>query len=335
MRGIAPLFLTMWKLGNREIDGQVILAPMAGYTSEGYRKFFEDFSIALSYTEMVSDMGLIYGNDETLDYLPKQNSKVPVGIQLFGSEPENILKAAIIAKNKAKQLDFIDINMACPVNKVVKTGAGSALLLEPKKCGDIIRILKENFDVPITAKIRLGWDDNHLTFMEVIDELQNAGVDMIAIHARTRKDLYYGEPRFELIEGLRSKMKLPLVISGNIFSVEEAKRALDITGADAVMVARGTLGNPFLAKQIDHYLRTGEKLLEPSFNEQKDYCLSLAKLLIEEKGEKLAMRVYRAIAPHFFYNLKNVKKLKVRLTTELNTYQDLVNIIDEYEKELY
>ena len=323
----------MWKLGNLEIDGQVILAPMAGYTSEGYRKFFEDFNVAITYTEMVSDMGLIYGNKETVDYLPKRVTKTPVGVQLFGSEPENILKAAIIAKNKAKQIDFFDINMACPVNKVVKTGAGSALLKEPKKCGDIIRILKENFALPVTAKIRLGWDDHSLNYLEVIDGLEKAGVDMIALHARTKKDLYSGAPRFEEIRDLRKRMHVPLVISGNIFTLDNAINALEITGADAVMVARGTLGNPSLARQIDHYLRTGERLEEASFEEQKEYCLALARLMIEEKGELTAMRIYRSIAPHFFFKLKNVKKLKTRLTVELDSYDKLVEIIEEYEKE--
>lgn len=323
----------MFKIGNLEVDGKVILAPMAGYTSEGYRKFFEDFSITLSYTEMVSDMGLIYGNKETINYLPKNISKVPVGVQLFGSEPENILKAAKIVKNLAKQVDFFDINMACPVPKVTKTGAGSALMKEPKKCGEIVRKLKEEFDIPVTAKIRLGWDDHSLNYMEVIEELEKAGVDMIAIHARSRKDLYHGLPRFELLKDLRSKMKVPLVISGNIFTLDDAINALEITGADAVMVARGGLGNPFLATQIDTYFRTGERLENPSYSEQKEYCLYLARLMIEEKGEDTAMRIYRSIAPHFFYNIKNAKSIKSALASRLDSYETLVNIIEEYERE--
>lgn len=323
----------MWKFKDLEIDGRVVLAPMAGYTSEGYRKFFEDFSISLAYTEMVSDMGLIYGNKETLDYLPKNKSKIPTGIQLFGSDVENIKKAVEIVKNNAKQLDFIDVNMACPVQKVTKTGAGSSLLREPKKCGEIIRGIKSVYDGPVSAKIRLGWDDNSINFMEVIEELEKAGVDLIAIHARTKKDLYHGLPRFELLKDLRNKMHVPLVVSGNIYTVEDAAQALEITKADGVMVARGTVGNPFLAKQIDHYLRTGEKLDAPSFKEQKEYCLRLARLLIEEKGEETAMRIYRSIATHFFFDLNNVKVIKSRLAQELKTYDNLVSIIKDYEKE--
>lgn len=323
----------MWKFKDLEIDGQVVLAPMAGYTSEGYRKFFEDFSISLAYTEMVNDMGLIYGNDETLSYLPKEKSKIPTGIQLFGSDVDSVKKAVEIVKNNANQLDFIDFNMACPVVKVTKTGAGSALMKDPKLCGDIIRAIKEVYNGPVSAKIRLGWDDHSINFMEVIEELEKAGVDLIAIHARTRKDLYHGLPRFELLKDLRSKMHVPLLISGNIFTVEDAAEALKITGAEGVMVARGTVGNPYLATQIDHYLRTGEKLEPPSYKDQKEYCLKLARLLIEEKGEFVAMRTYRSIATHFFFDLNNVKALKTRLAQELKSYDDLVNIIEEYEKE--
>ena len=160
--------------------------------------------------------------------------------------------------------------MACPVQKVTKTGAGSALMRDPKLCGDIIRGIKEVYDGPVSAKIRLGWDDHSINFMEVIEELEQAGVDLIAIHARTKKDLYSGSPRFELLKDLRSKMKVPLVVSGNIFTIDDAIHALEVTKADAVMVARGTVGNPFLATQIDHYLKTGERLNAASYNEQKE-----------------------------------------------------------------
>lgn len=323
----------MWKLKDININGKVVLAPMAGFTSSAYRKYFTNFGISLAYTEMVSDMGLIYGNKETFSYLPQEILPIPVGIQLFGNDKGNILKAAFLAKNSAKQMDFIDINMACPVPKVTKTGAGSMLLKDPKKCGDIIRILKENFDVPITAKIRLGWDDKSINYLEVIHELEMAGVDMIAIHARTKKDLYTGLPRFELLKDLRSKMHVPLLVSGNIYTLDDAINAINITGADAVMIARGGIGNPYLAKQIDHYYKTGERLLDPSYKEQKQYCLELAKLFILEKGEEKGMMIYRSIAPRFFFNLPNVRALKSRLACELVSYDSLQTIIEDYERD--
>ena len=321
----------MWKLGNLNIEGKVVLAPMAGYTSFAYRKFFESFGISVAYTEMVSDMGLIYGNKETISYLPMDKANTVTGIQLFGSEPENIKKAAIIVKNTAKHFDFIDVNMACPVPKVTKTGAGSSLLKEPKKCGEIIRAIKEVYEGPVTAKIRLGWDDKTINFIEIIKELEEAGVAAIAIHARTKKDLYGGTPRFELLRDLRSKMTVPLIISGNIFTLDDAIKGLEITKADAVMVARGGLGNPQLAKEIDEYFKNDSRLEPPSFEKQKEYCLELAKLFIEEKGEEKAMMMYRGIASRFFFNLPNIKKLKARLSNELVSYQSLVGIISDYE----
>ena len=321
----------MWKLGNLNIEGKVVLAPMAGYTSFAYRKFFEEFGISVAYTEMVSDMGLIYGNKETISYLPIKKANVITGIQLFGSEPENIKKAAIIVKNIAKHYDFIDVNMACPVPKVTKTGAGSSLLKDPKKCGEIIKAIKEVYEGPVTAKIRLGWDDKSINFFEVIEELEKAGVAAIAIHARTKKDLYAGTPRFELLKDLRNKMQVPLIVSGNIFTLDDAINALEITKADAVMVARGGLGNPELAKEIDSYFKDGTRLAPPTFEKQKEYCLRLAKLFIEEKGEDKAMMMYRGIASRFFSDLPNVKKLKARLSNELTTYQSLVDIINDYE----
>ena len=212
----------MTKVGNLDLDGRVILAPMAGYTSFGYRKFMNQFGTCLCYSEMVSDMGLIYGNKETEEYVKFELDVVPTGVQLFGSEPENLAKALLIAESINPNIAFYDVNMACPVNKVTKTGAGSALLKDSKKCGEIIRALKRVTNKPVTAKIRLGWDEKSVNFLEVIDELEKAGVDLIAIHARTTKDLYMGEPRYHLLKDLRKKMHVPLAVSGNIFSVEDA-----------------------------------------------------------------------------------------------------------------
>lgn len=324
----------MWKLGNLEINGKVVLGPMAGYTSFGYRSFFAKFGVALTYTEMVSDMGIIYGNKETISYLPMEKEEVPVGIQLFGSDPENLKKATEIVMNTTKYFDFIDVNMGCPVPKVTKTGAGSALMKDPKRCGDIIRAIKSVYPGPVTAKIRLGWDDKSINYLEVIKELEDAGVSMIAIHARTKKELYSGTPHFNLLKDLRSKMKVPLVVSGNIFTVEDANKALELTGADAVMIARGGIGNPLLVHQINVYQNDETILEDASLEEQVDYCLDLARHLIEEKGEEKAMLVYRSIAPRFFSNLPMVKKIKTRLANELKSYKDLENIIYEYLEEL-
>ena len=323
----------MWKIGNIEIDGVVVLGPMAGVTSYGYRDFMKPFGVAVSVSEMVSDMGLIYDNEKTNEYVIYPESH-PVGVQLFGHNPENIAKAAKLALKLNPNIDFFDVNMGCPVPKVTNSGAGSALMKNPELCGQIIRRLKEEVNIPITAKIRLGWDDKNINFMEVISELEKAGVDMIAIHARTKKQLYMGTPNYEILSGLRNKMSVPLVISGNIYTLDDAIKAKEITGAEGVMVARGGIGNPWLIKQIDTYFRTGERIESVDVLTQIDYCLSLADFYIAEKGEATAMRMYRGIASKFFSGFKNAKMFKNRLSTELVDRKSLVNILEDIKKEI-
>ena len=321
----------MWKLGKFVIEGKVVLAPMAGITSEGYRKYLNTFGVDVCVSEMVSDMGLIYQNKETESYVKYQKDKTLTGVQLFGAKPENLAKAASRALELNPDIDFFDVNMGCPVPKVTKTGAGSALMLNPKLCGEIIKAIKSVTDKPVTAKIRLGY--NEVNFLDVIKALEDGGVDAIGIHARTRKELYMGEPHFDLLKDLRSKMKVPLMVSGNIYTLDDAINALEITGADAVMVARGGMGNPYLIKQIKTYFETGERLPNPSFLEQCEYCLELAKSMCEEKGELTAMRIYRGIAPKFFSGFANSRVLRTVLATSLTNYQSLVNILDEFKKE--
>ncbi len=321
----------MWKLGKFNIEGKVVLAPMAGITSEGYRKYLNTFGVDVCVSEMVSDMGLIYQNKETESYVKYQKDATLTGVQLFGAKPENLAKAATRALELNPEIDFFDVNMGCPVPKVTKTGAGSALMLNPKLCGEIIKAIKSVTDKPVTAKIRLGY--NEVNFFDVIKALEDAGVDAIGIHARTRKELYMGEPHFDLLKDLRSKMKVPLMVSGNIYTLDDAINALQITGADAVMVARGGMGNPYLIKQIKTYFETGERLPNPSFLEQCEYCLALAKSMCEEKGELTAMRIYRGVGPKFFSGFANSRTLRTVLATSLTDYQSLVNILDEFKKE--
>ena len=275
---------------------------------------------------------MIYENKETESYVNYEKDHTLTGVQLFGSKPENMAKAAVRALELNPNIDFFDVNMGCPVPKVTKTGAGSALMLNPKLCGEIVKAIKEATNKPVTAKIRLGY--NEVNFLEVIKELENGGVDAIAIHARTRKELYVGEPHYELLKDLRKKMNVPLIVSGNIYTLDDAINALEITEADAVMVARGGMGNPYLITQIKTYFETGERLPNPSFFEQCEYCLALARYLVEEKGELTAMRIYRGIAPKFFSGFPNSRTLRTVLATSLTDYRSLVNIIEEFKQEM-
>ena len=323
----------MWKLGKFEIDSKVVLAPMAGITFKSYREFMANFGFGVCVTEMVSDMGLFYGNEETKTYIDFKRGKYLTGVQLFGHDPIYIKKAAEIALNMNPDIDFFDVNMGCPVPKVVDSGSGSALMKNPKLCGDIIRALKEVSDKPVTAKIRLGWDSHSINFMDVICELEDAGVDMIAIHSRTKKELYLGEPHHDLLKDLRSKMKVPFVVSGNIYTLDDAIKALEITGADAVMVARGGVGNPFLLKQINEYFKSGERLESPSLKEQLEWCYELGTKVVEEKGEDRGMRIYRSVAPKFLIGIKNCKAYRLRLSSELVTLESLKTILNDIAKD--
>ena len=300
-------------IGGIEIKGHVVLAPMAGVSTLAYREFMKPFGVGLSYSEMVSDCGIDYKNEKTYTYLVSSKIDQPFGIQLFGFAKENTVKAIGLVEEQA-EYDILDINLGCPVYKVTKTGAGSAWLKRPQELYEYMRAIVIASHKPVTAKIRLGWDEDSINVHEVVALLEKAGVAGIAIHARTSKQGYTGAPDFEKIANLREQMSVPLIVSGNIFSVEDAARAVEITKADAVMVARGGVGNPFLITQINHFLDTGERLPDPDVLTQVDYAEDYAKRLIELKGEAVAIRELRGILPKFFSGFPGYKKVRLALT---------------------
>jgi nifR3 family TIM-barrel protein len=318
----------MWKIADLEIKTRIVLGPMAGITSEAYRIFMKPFGVGLSFTEMVSDCGLFYGNENTFSYLPTNNTDRPVGIQLFGSKIENAQKAIEIIQKANVSFDFIDINLGCPVPKVTKTGAGSSWLKKPQMLEEYVKQIVVFSPKPVTAKIRLGWDEKSINFLSVVESLQNAGVVAITVHARTTKQMYTGKADWKILEGLKEIMKVPLIISGDIFTLDDAISALKITNADAVMVARGAIGKPRLIEQINTYLETGVRLSDAKLSEQIEYLKKYADLLIAEKGENQAMMILRGIAPRFFNGYPGMKGLKNVLSTNLTMRADLDNILN-------
>lgn len=317
----------MWKIGNLEIKSHVVLGPMAGITSQAYRLFLKPFGVGLSFTEMVSDCGLFYGNQNTFTYLPNKETDHPVGIQLFGSKIENTQKAIEIIQKSGILYDYLDLNFGCPVPKVTKTGAGSAWLKKPQKLKEYVSQIVSYSSKPVTAKIRLGWNAKSINFPEVVEILEQAGVVAITIHARTSEQMYTGKADWSILRGLKQKMKVPLIVSGDIFSLEDAIEAQTITGSDAIMVARGAVGNPHLIRQIDEYFSSGKWLEKPSLADQIKYVLQYSDLLIKEKGEKQAMMILRGIAPRFFSGFAGMKPIKSELTTNLNKRADLEAIL--------
>lgn len=323
----------MWKLGGLNVDGRVVLGPMSGFTTASYREFMKPFGVAAAVTEMTSDAGIINNHRETLGYLRFRPCPL-TGLQLFGREPDTLAQAAAMAVAQNPNIDFIDFNMGCPVPKVVRAGAGSALLADPTRCGTIVRQIKKAVDLPVTAKIRLGRTLSDLTFRPVIAELEAAGADAIAVHARTASEHYAGIPHYDLVADLQREMSVPLVISGNVYALADAVHAIGTTGAAAVMVARGGVGNPFLVTQIDRWFRAGERLPYPTVNQQIAWCRQFAGMLIAEKGETIACRQLRSIAPHFVAGCHWSREYRRQLADELVDRTSLDRLLDAVSAEV-
>ena len=323
----------MFKIGNVEINGKIVLAPMAGVTSLAYRNFMKPFGVALTVTEMVSDCGLIYDSKKTIDYIKTTEAERPIAIQLFGSSAETICKAMDIVLKINPNIDMFDINLGCPAPKVTKTGAGSSLLKNPENLEKMFKIICEHSPIPVTAKIRLGWNEESINFKENIKALENAGIAAIGLHARTTRAGYAGKPQWDLCKNLRDEMSVPLIVSGDIYDISDAKKALEITHADAIMVARGGVGNPKLIKRLNSYFSGEGELPYQTKLESKEYLLKFADMLIEEKGEYSAMMILRGIAPKFFLHQPDTKKLRNKLASALTAKESLLRILDEIKEE--
>ena len=316
-----------FNIGNVEIKSKVILAPMAGITSFSYRKLMNKFGCGLTYSEMISDCGLIYKNPSTYCLLKTDGSDRPLAIQLFGGSKETLLKGIDELENLGIEYDILDLNLACPVPKVVKNNGGSSWLKDQEKLYEMVSEICKKSKKPVSCKIRLGWND--VNVIDTCKTLEKAGVKFIAIHARTRKQLYMGLPDYEALKDLKKYIQVPFCISGNIFSVNDALKALEITKADAVMIARGGIGNPEFIKNLNLALEKKPYEETKDLNRQKNYLLEYTEDLIEELGEDKAMRILRGIAPKFFDGLPNSKEIKCRLAKELIKFDDLTKILNE------
>ena len=319
----------MFKIGNIEIENPVVMAPMAGITNMAFRKIIKDFGAGLVYSEMVSDKALCYGNTKTIDMLQVDEGEHPVSIQLFGGEVKTMVKAAKFI-DQHSNCDIIDINMGCPVNKVLKAEAGSKLLLYPDKIYEIVKGIVDNVSKPVTVKIRSGFDKEHINAVEVAKLIEKAGASAIAIHGRTRSQMYEGKADWGIIGDVKAAVKIPVIGNGDIKSVDDAKRMLAQTKVDAVMIGRAALGNPWLIKQVVESLKTGEEILEPTYQEKIIQCLAHAKKLMEIEPEKVAMFQMRGHAPWYIKGLKSSARVKNELS-KIDTYKQLETILAEYK----
>lgn len=322
-----------FRIGNVEIKNQIVLAPMAGVTNTSYRKIIKEMGAGLIYAEMVSDKAIVYENQKTLNLLKMSEEERPISQQIFGSDLKSFVEAAKIVE-ETMHPDIIDINMGCPVPKVaLKNQAGSALLKNPEKIKEIVEAVVKSVKVPVTVKIRSGWDEKSINAVEVAKIIEEAGAKAIAIHARTRSQGYSGKADWNIIKQVKKAVNIPVIGNGDVTNCYLVKQMLEETGCDAVMIGRGVLGNPWLIKECVEYI---EKEKEPNVISNKEKIRMMKKhyqYLLKDKCEKLANLEIRT---HILYYLKGMpkgKEIKQKIC-QAKTKEEILNIINEYEKEL-
>lgn len=296
-------------IGNVEIPHRTVLAPMAGVTNSAFRTIAKEFGAGLVVMEMVSDKGIQYNNEKTLHMLHIDEGENPVSIQLFGSDGDSIARAAEFIQKNTKT-DLVDINMGCPVNKIVKNEAGAMWLKDPEKIYSVINTVKSVLDIPLTVKMRTGWADPSLAVENAL-AAESAGVSALAMHGRTREQMYTGTCDHEtLAKVAKAVTKIPFIANGDIRTVEDAKFMIDEIGADAVMIGRGARSNPYIFTQINHYFETGEVLPDLPFDKMLDIAQEHLTRLVNLKGEMIAVREFRGLAPHYLRGTSGAAKIR-------------------------
>ena len=322
-----------WKIGNVVIKNQVVLAPMAGICNSAFRRICKEMGCGLIYAEMVSDKAITFHNKKTLDMLYMTDEERPLVQQIFGSDKDSFVIAAKHIYETMKP-DIIDINMGCPVPKVaVRAQAGSALLKNPDKIYEIVSAVVSAVPIPVTVKIRSGWDQNHINAKEVALVCEKAGASAICVHPRTRSQGYSGKADWSIIKEVKGNVNIPVIGNGDVKTPEDAKRMLEETGCDAVMIGRGVLGNPWLIKNTVSYLDTGVYLKDISLDDKLNMILHHLDYLCNLKDEHIAALEIRNHIGWYLKGVKdgNVVKNKIYQTTKI---RDIISILNEFKEEL-
>ena len=316
-------------IGNVEIKNQIVLAPMAGISNTSYRKIIKEMGAGLIYAEMVSDKAISFGNEKTLDLLKMDESERPIAQQVFGSDIDSFVTAAkrIVEEQHP---DILDINMGCPVPKIaISSQAGSALLKDPDKIYEIVKAVVEAVDIPVTVKMRLGWDQDHINCIEVGKLVEKAGAKAIALHARTRSQGYSGKADWSYIKKLKEAVSIPVIGNGDVLTCYDAKRMIDETGCDAVMIGRGVLGNPWLIRDCVNYLKDGTLPFEVTPKEKIEMLKRHFDMLVKDKNEKSAVLEIRTHALWYIKGLPGSASIKNQICST-KSKEEMFDILDNY-----
>jgi tRNA-dihydrouridine synthase B len=315
------------KIGNIETKNNVFLAPMAGVTDLVFRVICKEMDCGMVYSEMVSAKGVQHNNKNTKELLKVDEKERPVAMQMFGSDPE-IMAEMARKLNEYEDIDILDINMGCPAPKIVKNGEGSALTLNPKLVGEIISAVSKASEKPVTVKFRKGFDDQHLNALEIGRIAEESGAKAVTIHGRTREQYYAGKADWDIIKALKEEIKtIPVIGNGDIFTPEDAKKMLEYTGCDAVMIGRGSQGNPFIFKRTVEYLENGVLLPEPTWEDRLDIAEKHMDMLADYKGEVIGIREMRKHLGWYIKGLPHSAEMRVKInaTSGRENMRDVLN----------
>lgn len=317
-----------FKIGNIDIENNVVLAPMAGISNPAYMKICEEMKVGFAITELISAEAIIRGNEKTFNMLNGiEKINMPIAIQIFGSKPEVMAKAAEII-NKKYPNKIIDINMGCPVPKVaIKANSGSGLLKDPEKVEKIVKAVVKSVNVPVTVKIRSGWDNSNINAKEIAKIIEKAGASAITVHGRTRSQGYSGKVDLDIIKKVKENVNIPVIGNGDIKTVEDAKYMIEYTGCDGVMIGRAALGNPWILKNTVQYLN-GKNIKEVSIEEKKKMMKKHFKYLLNNKNENTAILEMRTIAAYYLKGMPGSAEIK-RQIFKINNKDELFEIIDK------